>query len=249
MHIFEFCKQSVESTQSAIIEHFKIFNDDEDALIVMRAKEQTKGRGRNDREWISKGDCIAISFAFVFRGERQAAPLLGQFLSIIATESLNEKTNANFGIKWPNDIILDTFKVGGVIAELIVYQGSQVAVLGLGLNIDVPQDMLPQRPLYPASSINHLLPNISLKSESFLKETLIPSFSRALPQLLAGGLKTIPEKLNKVLKGIGKPVRVIESNEITFCGTNCGVSDKGGLLVLNEGKMREVFVGDILHLL
>lgn len=119
----------------------------EGALAV--AEEQEHGRGRRGREWQgSAGKVLLLSLCL--RPSVETARLAS--LTPVAAEAIGEAL-ASFGaeatVKPPNDILLNGKKIAGILAEA----SSGRVVLGVGVNIDQEAGELPERPVFPASSL------------------------------------------------------------------------------------------------
>ena len=112
-----------------------------DGALVL-ADEQTAGRGRLDRTWWApSGTCLLFSLLL-----RPALPLrcagqLTMCLGLGAAAGIEQTTGVRAGLKWPNDLVLNGRKLGGILAELRT-DGDRLdyAVLGLGLNVNVAFD-------------------------------------------------------------------------------------------------------------
>ena len=87
-------------------------------LFAIVAAEQTAGRGRLDRSWVSESK-TSISLSVLLRPkphiERGLIPL---FVGTQVAKALSELTGANAGVKWPNDVLIAERKISGVLAEL-----------------------------------------------------------------------------------------------------------------------------------
>ncbi len=103
---------------------------------VVIADAQRSGRGRFGRKWVSgKGEDILMSILLTPR-----PTLLGQLtmmgaLACSMTVDVSAVTSSK--IKWPNDVLVDGMKISGVIAEAATVRERQVAVLGIGLNVNL----------------------------------------------------------------------------------------------------------------
>lgn len=103
-------------------------------ILVLDTDHQTGGRGRQNRKWVSsEGKGLLVTFAF--KVENPAS--ITQLLALSVCHVLN-KLGFHTQIKWPNDLILNTKKLGGILAE--VKEGW--VILGLGLNINSDQEDL-----------------------------------------------------------------------------------------------------------
>lgn len=113
------------------------------------AEEQTQGRGRRGREWQGAAE-KGLLFSLCLRPQVETARLAS--FTPVAAEAIVQAI-ALFGgqatVKHPNDVLLGGKKVAGILAEA---SGGRVA-LGVGVNVAQEASDLPDRPVYPASSL------------------------------------------------------------------------------------------------
>jgi BirA family biotin operon repressor/biotin-[acetyl-CoA-carboxylase] ligase len=116
---------------------------------VAVADEQTQGRGRMGRMWVAPPR-TALLLSVVLRPDVAAERL--PTLTVVAAEAVREVV-ATLGldatVKAPNDVLVAGRKVAGVLAEA----SDGRVVLGIGLNVAQTQDELPERPVFPATSL------------------------------------------------------------------------------------------------
>jgi BirA family biotin operon repressor/biotin-[acetyl-CoA-carboxylase] ligase len=92
--------------------------------VVVVASRQTAGRGRSGAGWITAPRALATSVAFRAAGDdRRPFSLMAAVAAVRALEGVS--------LKWPNDVLLDTLKVGGMLVEL----SGDIVVVGMGLNL------------------------------------------------------------------------------------------------------------------
>lgn len=104
---------------------------------VLLAETQTAGRGRRGRQWLSPPG-LNVYLSCLKRFDRGFAALGGLSLAIgvIVMRTLESLGVGGAGLKWPNDILTPTGKLGGILVELSgEYQGPCAAVIGIGLNV------------------------------------------------------------------------------------------------------------------
>lgn len=102
--------------------------------VVWMAARQTSGRGRAGREWLTADEAIAVSVAFVPTWPVEFWPALSLVAGLSALSALEAHGVSDVGLKWPNDVVSDRGKLGGILAEV----SGALAVIGLGLNLYWP---------------------------------------------------------------------------------------------------------------
>ncbi|MBB5018282.1 BirA family biotin operon repressor/biotin-[acetyl-CoA-carboxylase] ligase [Chitinivorax tropicus] len=109
---------------------------------VLAAEQQTAGRGRLGRAWVSElGGSLA--FSVLWRFQQGIAHLSGLSLAVglALIKALRELGVTEAGLKWPNDVLLNDRKLAGILIEV---QGDSLgpscAVIGIGLNCKLSAD-------------------------------------------------------------------------------------------------------------
>jgi len=107
---------------------------------VVIAEEQTAGRGRRGRTWFaSPGD--SLTFSLLWRFAPGTAPAgLSLAVGVAAARALQRVGAGNTALKWPNDILKDGRKLGGILVELVP-GAPHAAVIGVGINRRLPAAM------------------------------------------------------------------------------------------------------------
>lgn len=110
---------------------------------IVVAREQTQGRGRAGRRWHSPADA-GLYLSVIFRPDRIENPVLVQLLAGLGVAA---ELDAGFdalepGVKWPNDLIADDRKLGGVLSEAAWDEGTpRYLVVGVGINVSRPDEV------------------------------------------------------------------------------------------------------------
>lgn len=107
---------------------------------VCIAESQTAGRGRRGRHWVTPfAKNICFSIAWQFEGGIAALEGLSLVVGVLVVRVLRRIGIDGIKLKWPNDILYRNKKLGGVLIEISGDPlGECMAVIGLGLNISVP---------------------------------------------------------------------------------------------------------------
>ena len=108
---------------------------------------QTGGKGRRDNKWVSTPD-KSLTFSFILHSELELEKmgLLPLLTGISIVKGITAATAIQTGLKWPNDIMLNEKKMGGILIESKQTRNGLGVVVGVGLNInenaqDIPHNL------------------------------------------------------------------------------------------------------------
>lgn len=201
---------------------------------VLAAERQTAGRGRMGRAWhAAAGDSLA--FSLLWRLPRGVSPSgLSLAVGVGVAEALRELGVADVALKWPNDILRDGKKLGGILIEL----ASASAVIGIGLNLRLPADMPEEvrrnaAPLGVDASRNELLARVLASLHGVLESFGQDGFAAQRERWLA---------LNAYADA---PVRILSEFSPALEGRCVGVDVDGALLLETACGVQRVISGDV----
>lgn len=216
--------------------------------LCVLAREQTRGRGRQERVWISPADA-GLYFSIVLRPvhlDVGAWPLLTLMAAVSVWDALLEACALETDIKWPNDILAMERKLGGILAETVETETGRAVVIGIGINLN--DEAFPPELKEVAISVS------SLTGKTPDAEQLMQSLIRALGirykilQAVNGEDMTIKEWSRRSSYAQSRRVRATLAAE-TFEGWTRGLEPDGALRVeTDEGEIRIVRAGDITSL-
>ena len=213
---------------------------------VLVAEEQTAGRGRMGRSWVSQPGA-SLTFSVLIRpaavppARRGWLPLLTGVAVATAVPSVAAVAAT---LKWPNDVLAGERKLAGVLAE----QSGDTVVIGIGINVATPGDALPASPGgLRATSL--LAEGADVAREVLLIEVLrqIERFYlpfRADPDPERGGLLASYRALCATL---GRQVRVELPGDRFVAGVAEDVDAEGRLLVREADTTTPISAGDVVH--
>jgi BirA family transcriptional regulator, biotin operon repressor / biotin---[acetyl-CoA-carboxylase] ligase len=115
-------------------------------MSIVLAETQSAGRGRRGRSWLSPpGLNLYLSCLKRFDAGFAALSGLSLALGVVVLRALDSVGVAGAGLKWPNDLLSEQGKLGGILVELSgEYQGPCAAVIGIGLNLRLTEDLRAQ---------------------------------------------------------------------------------------------------------
>ena len=110
--------QRFESLPSTNIEAARLAAEGAPEGLCIVAAEQTAGRGRLQRQWVSpKGAGLYFSVVLRPQFEQNAWPLLTLMAAVAVNDALRESCGLETDIKWPNDVLANDKKLCGILAE------------------------------------------------------------------------------------------------------------------------------------
>jgi BirA family biotin operon repressor/biotin-[acetyl-CoA-carboxylase] ligase len=121
------------------------FRAGESEGLVLAAEHQTAGRGRLGREWVTPArSSLTVSFLLVPDGvPAERWPWLPLLTGIAAAAAVRRVTDVQVSLKWPNDVLAEDHKLGGILLERIEHAATAAAVVGIGINCHQRADELP----------------------------------------------------------------------------------------------------------
>lgn len=212
---------------------------------VVVADRQTMGRGRIGRQWQSDS-ADGLWFSIVTRPELEPENIqvITLAASVAVVEAIKETQGIICGIKWPNDIILDGRKLGGILTELSAEPGHvNYVVVGIGINVNQDLEHFDYEIRQKAVSLK-MYDNKPVQRSKLLG-SILTSFEKLYKSVLLGKNKDIIDKWSEYSVTIGKEVKVAYRN-VEYIGTAQSIAADGRLIVkCKDGVTREISAGEI----
>jgi len=215
-------------------------NDAPHGTLVV-ADEQTAGRGRGERRWLtSKGDGLAWSL--ILRPGRSGGKTIGGVgcLTALAVCEALQENGIRGEIKWPNDVLIAGRKVAGVLVEAS-WEGMELVWMVVGAGVNVKPDSIPPEGAieYPATSVETELGH-AVDRWAFLR-TILRIFAERWPHLGSNG---ITHAIEERLAFRGDEVE-LEGGGKTLRGRLQGIQPDGRLRLLTSRGALDVAAGEI----
>jgi BirA family biotin operon repressor/biotin-[acetyl-CoA-carboxylase] ligase len=210
---------SLPSTQDHAMECVRANRRD---VLSVQAGQQTAGRGRRAADWYSPpGTCLAISYILWDRPIPDRPWVLGLAMAVAAADALEALGTAPM-LRWPNDVLVDGKKVGGILVETAhAENGQTVAVIGVGVNCNVA--FFPKELADKATSL--VLASGQSHDVGTVETSIWSNFGRTPLDLGA-----IVERFRSMDATIGQRYSAPEGR----IGTAVGIDDEGFLLLRTE---------------
>ena len=205
---------------------------------VLRAEYQSAGRGRLDRTWEApRGANLLVSI--LFRDVPERVHVLTQVVALAAARVASERCGVGVVLKWPNDILVGTSKVAGILAQAApIDEHGRIpfVVVGIGCNLGWAPD--------GAASLASAGWTTAVTPAEFL-EAMLPEIDR----LLALDDATMHAEYLANLATVGSRVRVQMPTGDDITGRAMSVEPDGRLVVLDDcATTHRIDTADVVHL-
>lgn len=205
-------------------------------FLVVSAIEQSAGRGRRGRAWVSpRGN---LHFSVLVRISALAgAAQLGFAAAVALVDALSSLVpGPTFTAKWPNDILMDGRKVAGMLLEPVEQDW---LIVGIGINVAAAPP--PDSVLYPVAALAHAGFE---GSDLDVLAVFCGAFAPWVESWRQKGFAPLRTAWTERARGIGAPV-VVRLEAETLTGTFTGLDEEGALLLDAGSSVRRIMAGDV----
>ncbi len=213
---------------------------------VLLSEYQTAGRGRRGRSWIAPpGGAICLSVSWVFSEVPRDLGALGLVVGVCALRALKGFGVQGLRLKWPNDLLIEDRKLGGILIELRAETaGPACVVIGIGLNVALGATLLEELAATGLPPTDLATAGASGVSRNALAAGLINAFLEGLLQFERDGLKPFVQEWMQVDALRGRAVTVT-TGEGPVKGVARGIELDGALLVETPQGLLRFISGDV----
>lgn len=215
---------------------------------VAIAEYQTAGRGRHGRRWsMPPGTGIALSAAWTFDQPPKTPGALSLAVGVAARRAILDVTGLAIGLKWPNDLIVNHSKLGGILVEVASLPGGALQVVaGIGINVKVPQALLATVSDFShgATDLSTAAPEWAIDRAS-LAARLIDQFIKLFDDFSESGFEPYRAEWLAAHVLDGQAVELRSVSGIDYA-TVRGIEADGSLIVEDSGGLRRsILSGDV----
>lgn len=226
---------------------FRMATDGAEHGEVVVTDQQTAGKGRRGRAWVSPPG-LNLYFSAILRPELppHRAPELTLVAAVALAEALRE-AGGNAQIKWPNDVQLDGLKVAGILTELSANPDQvNFVILGIGVNLNAQPEHFPEEVRATATSLAqargqrvpraHFTANLWTRLEEWLDLHM------------ETGFEVVRERWKELSSTLGQDV-LVRTDGRELLGLAEDIDASGALMVrTGEGRLERVLAGDVERL-
>lgn len=210
---------------------------------VVLAEYQTHGRGRRGNKWVSPlASGITFSVGWHFDTAPKALGLLSLYTGVAIARALTVAKVNHVGLKWPNDIIVDQKKIGGILLEVRGEASGPVdVVIGIGLNYNLGEDIQSSIE-QPVTDICHQVTQSI--SRNNLVALLLSNIFQVLEDISSDHNLNLLNEWRKFDCYKGRHAKLMLPHE-EIEGVLQGVDDQGALLLTVDDKVLSYTSGEI----
>ncbi len=219
--------------------------DEIEATWVM-AGRQTDGRGRRRREWVSRSGNLFASGLYPWKSDPALKPLVSFVVALAVAKTFETYIKSDLiRLKWPNDVLVDGAKIGGILLEA----GEGWLTIGVGLNLQDHPDDQP----YPVTHLLAHIPETDMERAEPIYSGPDPVLAQ-LSRFITDGIETLQTKgfspireawLTRAAR-LGETITVNLDNK-QIIGTFETLGENGALqLRLEDGTLQHILAGDVL---
>ncbi|NGX41818.1 MAG: Bifunctional ligase/repressor BirA [Chlamydiae bacterium] len=241
MEIVRFHFSAIDSTNTWAKKNTHLFDPKKITLVI--ADQQYSGKGRYSRRWESPPkQNIYASFCFFVPIAQPNLVNIPQIMAISASEAM-ESLGFHPKLKWPNDLILSEKKVGGILCEMEQVRNHFCVIVGIGININMPQEQL-QAINQPATSL--LVEGKKTVGIEEVLQHLEVNFEENLKTFLEKGFEPfLSDFKSRLIHSPNQPLR-FHYNNVLWEGVFHSINDDGSLnLELESGEIKRFVSGEI----
>lgn len=208
------------------------------------ATRQLAGKASRGRDWVSEAGNLYASLLLVEPGGLNTLANLTFVASLAIRDAIIDvgATAKGLTLKWPNDVLLNTRKVSGVLLESHAVAGRRIVIAGMGVNVS----HFPAATRHPATALRD--EGLTTTPEK-LFEKLVRCMAGRLDQWQGGaGFEAVRADWLSAAAGLNQPVRIefpTRKGTTTRTGIFSGIDDSGRLLLDRDGRSEAISAAEI----
>ena len=212
---------------------------------VIVADRQTAGRGSRGRHWLASPEAsLTFSVLWRFAGAIENLSGLSLAVGVAVVRALDACGAHTVGLKWPNDILHGEAKLGGILVELHTEPDCAAAVIGIGLNLSLPENIhIAEAFALPPAALDRVVSPCPERHVVLAK--LLVALSQVLPRFANEGFSAFCREWQSRNIWQGRPVRLVRAGAVEKEGICRGADPDGALLVETHTGIERCLSGDL----
>ncbi|NLB82870.1 MAG: biotin--[acetyl-CoA-carboxylase] ligase [Synergistaceae bacterium] len=213
--------------------------------LLVLADEQTRGRGRRDRSWVSpKGQGLFFSVFFRPRLSPGRLQLVNLAAGLAVRKAVAELHGVSLSLKWPNDLLWGDRKICGILSEASSdSEGVRDCTTGIGINITLPPEGAREEGQIKACALEPLAGTIH---RGQLAAKICTYFLRLAEVLEEDGGTSLLEEYRRSCSTLGRQIFILTEDE-AIAGRAEFIGENGELWISTDEELRSFYAADVGH--
>jgi BirA family biotin operon repressor/biotin-[acetyl-CoA-carboxylase] ligase len=232
----------IDSTNSAMLRRHEVRRHSQAGAAnhLILTEFQSAGRGRRGKVWLGDyGRNIAMTLGIEMQADLKALGGLSSVVGLALVQAL-EVHGLDAQLKWPNDVWVDKQKLAGILVELVPTNTGTLAVVGVGVNVDLSNTQ--------AAKIDQAVTSLKHQGCAVTRDTMVSTVSTSISEsfevFARKGFRAFVEAFNAVHCLQNQDANLLIGHE-TVAGIVRGVDVTGGLIFEDKGGTRIVTSGEV----
>ena len=207
---------------------------------VVIAEEQTAGRGRFNRAWVSpRGE--NLSFSVILTPTAKQLPYMNMAATLAVARTVADTADLKPTIKWPNDVRVGGLKISGILIETAIEDEDSVcAIIGIGVNVNFDPSLYAEIADISTSLYRE---TEQRRNRTPVLRTLLEHFDDAYTAVRSG--MSLTADWSEMLDTLGRTISLRSQHEVIE-GVAESVDEQGNLLVrLSDGSLHTATAGEV----
>lgn len=216
------------------------------AGVALFTEDQIAGRGRQGRAWsaVPRSQILVSVGVDATDVPSETWGLLSLAAGVAVVEAIAEVAGVQAALKWPNDVLVGTGKLAGILAEVAAPGGgSPVIVVGIGLNVSLAADELPD-----PVAVSLLSLGVAQPDRQRLAVALLNRLHARIAEWRAGGNVELLAVYRDHSSTLGQSVRAELPGGREVVGQATDIDVNGSLVIDSADGVVAVSAGDVVHL-
>ena len=236
IHFYE----EVESTNNTAK---KFVDDDSPEGTVIIAEHQTAGRTRKHAEWVSPEGGIYMTMVLRPKVTLLEASKLTIVTGVAIAKTLYDEFDINVGIKWPNDLLIGTKKICGILTEAVTdYDKVKAVLVGVGIDVNIEEEDIPDKLANIATTVKKETNIIYNRAE--IMRRFFKIFEDLYEEYKNDNFKYIISEWRRLSSTTGNRVKVYKDGKAIKADA-VGITNSGALIIeTDDGKLEKITSGE-----
>ncbi len=215
---------------------------------IVTAREQSNSYGRFSRKWIGlNGGSLMFSVGWTFSRDLAEMSSLSLACGVAIVNALERQGLQGAELKWPNDIVYNYQKLGGILINVVASEETlTTVVVGVGINLSLPLVQLASIG-QPATDLKHIAKDLRLNQDidaNAIYGAILDELTTTFYLYDAHGFQDMQQRWEALHAYQGKLIRLVQDDQIVE-GKVVGITPEGAIRIHNGHDENSYIIGDV----